>query len=99
MSIDPKEFQSIYTLLKTQGVVNSRRGFARKAGVSSTLIDDWLNEPNQIDSKMSTLEKITRFVLPHVKKAWRTDDDEVIEMLLGDDAPLRRDLRQALRLE
>jgi len=97
VTIDPKQLQAIFTLLRTEGVVSSRRDFARKCGISSTTVDDWLNEPDRIDSKMSTLEQVSKFVLPHLQRAWDMDEDELAEALLGEDSPMRNDLKKALR--
>lgn len=97
LSIDPNEFDKIYTTLKTQGVVSSRRDLARQAGVSSTTIDSWLSAKN-VNAKTDTIEKLTKFCLPHLQKAWRNySEGDFLDMILSKNKTLRRDMRRWLR--
>lgn len=98
VTIRPKAFSNIYRLLKKFEIVSSRRDLARKCGVSSTTIDDWLNEPDEINAQMKTLEKVSEFILPHLARLHRDyDERELADELLGEGTPLRRDFIEALR--
>jgi predicted transcriptional regulator len=94
--VDAEKIAELVEFMKARRIINSRRDLARKTGLASTTIDTICNEPGEVDSKISTIEAITKFALKHMPDLYGADSDKLVDDLLGEDAPLRRDLKQAL---